>query len=141
NYIRFRYQLMPYLYSLFYEASRTGLPVQRSLVIDYTFDHHIYDGRYYNEYMFGPYFLVCPVDSAHELVKVYLPEGEWYYLYDGSKFDGNQEVAIDCPIRRLPVFIKAGAIIPMQPVTPNTSVLPEVLTIHVYNGPGGTFEY
>lgn len=132
NYIRFRYQLMPYLYSLFHEASRSGLPVQRSLVIDYPFDHHIYDGRYYNEYLFGPYFLVCPVESSRDLLKVYLPEGEWYYLFDGTKYKGSQEVAIDCPITRLPVFVKAGALIPMQPAVPNTSVLADTLTVHVY---------
>ena len=134
NYIRFRYQLIPYLYSLFYEASRSGLPVQRSLVIDYAFDHHIYDVRYYNEYLFGPYFLVCPVESSRDLVKVYLPEGTWYYLYDGTEYYGNQEIAIDCPMTRLPVFVKAGAIIPMQPAVSHTSVPADTLTLHIYHG-------
>lgn len=141
NYIRFRYQLLPYLYSLFYEASRSGMPVQRSLVIDHTFDHLVYDGRYYNEYMFGPFFLVCPVESTRDLAKVYLPEGEWYYLYDGSRYAGNSEIAIDCPPTRLPVFVKAGAVIPMQPAAPHTSVTTDVLTIHVYNGSTATSFY
>jgi alpha-glucosidase len=52
NYIKFRYQLLPYIYSLFYEASQTGMPVQRSLAIDYPHDYKIYDGQFYNQYLF-----------------------------------------------------------------------------------------
>ncbi|HEY8513846.1 MAG TPA: glycoside hydrolase family 31 protein [Cyclobacteriaceae bacterium] len=138
NYIRFRYQLMPYLYSVFYESSQTGMPVQRSLAIDYTFDHRVYDHRYHNEYLFGPYLLVCPIESSRDLARVFLPEGEWYYLYDGTRYEGNSEVAVDCPIARLPVFVKAGAILPMQPVMPNTAMTPDVLMIHLYKGKDAT---
>ncbi|HEX7014265.1 MAG TPA: TIM-barrel domain-containing protein [Cyclobacteriaceae bacterium] len=134
NYIRFRYQLMPYLYSVFYESSQTGMPVQRSLAIDYTFDARVYDTRYHNEYLFGPFLLVCPVESSRDLTRVFLPEGEWYYLYDGTRFDGNTELAVDCPIARLPVFVKAGAIIPMQRAMPNTAMTPDVLIVHLYRG-------
>jgi alpha-glucosidase len=138
NYIRFRYQLMPYLYALFYEASLTGMPIQRSLAIDYTHDPRIYDGRYHNEYLFGPFILVCPVESTRDLTRVYLPEGDWYYLYDGSRHPGNAEITVDSPLSRLPVFIKGGAIIPMQPVMPNTSKQSDLLTIHLYYGTAGT---
>src|SRR5690606_19983186 len=106
NYIRFRYQLLPYLYSLFYEASQTGMPVQRSLAIDYTHQPWVYDGQFHNQYLFGPFILVAPVESSKEFVKVYLPEGEWYYLFNGSKHDGNRELIIECPVHKLPVFIR-----------------------------------
>lgn len=152
NYIKFRYQLLPYIYSLFYEASETGMPVQRSLAIDYTHDHKIYDGLYHNQYLFGPYILVAPVESQKEFVKVYFPEGEWYSLYDGKRFPGNNEVILECPVHRLPVFVKGGALLPMKPVKANTKEVSDILNLHVYLGShnssfmfyeddGSTFEY
>lgn len=141
NYIRFRYQLMPYIYSLFYDAATTGMPVQRSLALDYTHHHKIYEGTFHNQYLFGPYFLIAPVESDKEFVKVYLPEGDWYYLYNGEKYRGDSEIIIECPLRRLPVFVRAGAIIPMQPVVRNTSVAQELLILHVYVGSDTSFTY
>ena len=120
NYIKFRYQILPYIYSLFYDASKTGLPVQRSLAIDYPHNYKVYDGQFYNQYLFGPYFLVAPVESNKQFVKVYFPPGEWYSLYNGHKFGGHTEVILECPIHRLPVFVKGGALIPMQPAKSNT---------------------
>jgi alpha-glucosidase len=134
NYIKFRYQLLPYIYSLFYEASQTGMPVQRSLAIDYTHDSKIFEGLYENQYLFGPFILVAPVESTKEFMKVYFPEGEWYSLYDGKKYPGNNEVIIECPVHRLPVFIKAGALIPMKPVKANSKEISETLILHVYVG-------
>jgi alpha-glucosidase len=152
NYIKFRYRLLPYIYSLFYEASETGMPVQRSLAIDYTHDPKIYDGLYHNQYLFGPSILVAPVESTKEYVKVYFPEGDWYSLYDGKRFPGNNEVILECPVHRLPVFVKGGALIPMKPVKANTKETSDILNLHVYLGSqnssfmfyeddGSTFEY
>jgi alpha-glucosidase len=132
NYIRFRYQILPYIYSLFYEASQTGMPLQRTLAINYPHDAKVYDGHYHNQYLFGPYFLVAPVESTKEFAKVYLPEGDWYSLYDGKKFTGKSEIIVECPVHKLPVFVKAGAIIPMEPARPNTSVPSQVLSVHIY---------
>ncbi len=121
NYIKFRYQLMPYLYSLFYEASLTGMPVQRSLALDYTFSPQVYDHLFHHQYLLGPFILVAPVESTKTLVRIYLPAGEWYYLFTGVKYSGDQEIIIDCPIHKLPVFIKSGAVLPMQRSLPNTT--------------------
>lgn len=135
NYIKFRYQLLPYLYSLFYEASRNGMPVQRSLAIDYTHDPKIYEGQFHHQYLFGPAMLIAPVESTKEFVKVYLPKGNnWYSLYNGNKFTGHTETIVECPLHRLPVFVKSGAIIPMQPVVTHTGEKSEWLNIHVYSG-------
>jgi alpha-glucosidase len=140
NYIRFRYQLMPYIYSLFYEASVSGLPVQRSLAIDYPHEPRVYHGNYHNQYLFGPGILVAPTESNRELLKVFLPEGEWYDLYTGKIFTGNNEIIVESPIHRLPVFVKAGSIIPMQPVVPHTGIKPDELILHIYCGnQSGTF--
>jgi alpha-glucosidase len=133
NYIRFRYQIMPYIYSLFYEASTTGMPLQRSLAIDYPHDNRIYDGHYHNQYLFGPYLMVAPVESFKEFAKVYLPEGcEWYSLYTGKKYTGGSEIIVECPVHRLPVFVKAGAILPMEPAQANTREKSDLLILHIY---------
>jgi alpha-glucosidase len=132
NFIKFRYHIMPYIYSLFYEASQTGLPVQRTLAISYPHEPKVYDGHYHNQYLFGPYFLVAPVESNRDFVKIFLPEGDWYYLYNGRKFAGNSEIIIECPIHKLPVFVKAGAIIPMEPAKSNTREISDVLHVHIY---------
>jgi alpha-glucosidase len=135
NYIKFRYKLLPYLYSLFYEASETGMPVQRSLAIDYAHDTRVYDGHYHHQYLFGPSILVAPVESHKEFLKVLLPEGDvWYSVYNGHKHVANQEVIVECPLHRLPIYIKGGAIIPMQPVKQHTGEANDQLNLHVYAG-------
>lgn len=141
NYIRFRYQFLPYLYSLFYEAATTGMPIQRSLAVTHTHNPKVYEGTFQNQYLLGPSFLVAPVESDKDFVKVYLPEGKWYYLYNGQSYEGNTEFIIECPLRRLPVFVAAGAIIPMQPAGINTATTGEVLILHVYEGADSTFTY
>lgn len=134
NYIKFRYQLLPYIYSLFYEASKTGMPVQRSLAIDYTHDARVYNGLYHNQYLFGPSILLAPVESNKELVKVFLPDGDWFDLYSGIVFGGNQEIIVESPIHKLPVFIKAGSVLPMQKATPHTGIKQEEWILHIYCG-------
>jgi len=134
NYISMRYQLMPYIYSLFHEASHSGMPVQRSLAIDYSFYDKVYDHRFHHQYLFGPSILVAPVESNKELTKVWLPPGNWYSLYNGEFLHGNQEITVDCPMYRLPVFIKAGAIIPMQQTVQHTNEIVDTMLLHIYYG-------
>ena len=135
NYIKFRYQLLPYLYSLFYEASENGTPIQRSLAIDYSHEPKIFEAQYHHQYLFGPSIMVVPVESTKEFVRVYFPKGNaWYSLYNGEKYTGHTETILDCPLHRLPVFVKSGAIIPMQPAISHTREKSEWLIIHLYAG-------
>lgn len=134
NSIRLRYQLIPYIYSLFYEASQNGMPIQRSLAIDYPHNKLVYDGRYQHQYLFGPNILVAPVESTKDLAKVFLPAGEWYYLYTGKIFAGDQEIMIECPAHKLPVFIKAGTVVPMHKPVMTTSEKTNELILHFYLG-------
>jgi alpha-glucosidase len=140
NSIKFRYQLMPYIYSLFHEAATTGLPVQRSLSILYPFEPRVYEHHFQNQYLLGPSILVCPAESTRDVLKVFLPEGEWYGLYTGQKYAGNQEIFIECPIHRLPVFIKAGSVLPMKRAGFNTKQNTDELVLHVYNGGDSVFD-
>ena len=75
-----RYQLLPYIYSSFYESTLTGMPVSRSLAIGYTFDSKIYDWDYQNQYLFGKFILVAPLTSDQKFAKVYLPKGNWFRM-------------------------------------------------------------
>ncbi|MBK7653612.1 MAG: glycoside hydrolase family 31 protein [Flammeovirgaceae bacterium] len=134
NYIKFRYQLMPYIYSLFYDASKRGMPVQRSLAIDYTHDHRVYNHLYHNQYLLGPSILVAPAESNQELLKIFFPLGDWYDVYSGKVWSGNQETIVESPIHKLPVFIKAGSVLPMQTASSHTSVKQDELILHIYCG-------
>jgi alpha-glucosidase len=131
-----RYRLMPYLYSTFYQTTQTGLPVCRTLAINYTHDETIYNEAYQNQFLFGDSLLVAPVISTELTTKVYLPEGSWYRLGTDEIFDGSKEYTVDAPLNDMPVFAKAGAVIPMQNVIQSTQDAGDgVLEIHVWNGP------
>jgi len=135
NYIQLRYKLLPYIYSAFHESVETGMPVNRSLAIDYTFDEKIYNYIYQNQYLFGPSILVAPTESTRELVKVYLPAGNWYNMHNGVMLAGNSEITTECPVHLLPLFIKAGSVIPMQKAVQSTAENPgDVLYLHFFNG-------
>ncbi|MBW6492133.1 MAG: glycoside hydrolase family 31 protein [Lentimicrobium sp.] len=139
NYITLRYKLLPYIYSCFHQSVVSGIPVARSLAIEYTFDEKIYDPLYQNQYLFGPSVLVAPVESTRELVKVYLPEGEWYNLHTGQKLEGKAEILAESPMHLLPIYIKGGTVIPMQSALQSTSENPgETLYLHVFNGVGNS---
>lgn len=133
--IEHRYKLLPYIYSGFYESTQSGLPLARTLAIDYTSDENIYDRRFQNQFMFGDSILVAPVISTAEMAEVYLPAGDWYRLSSDKKFSGNQTVAVVSPLTDLPVFIKAGGIVPMQNVVQSTNEPGDgILQIHIWNG-------
>ncbi len=134
NYIKLRYKMMPYLYSLFYEASETGMPVQRSLAINFPFNKKIYDHQYQHQYTLGPFVLVAPVESDKEITKIYLPPGDWYSLYNGKKYTGECELLLECPIHRLPVFVQGSAIIPMQRDVIHTGEIADTMNLHLYQG-------
>ena len=134
NYIKLRYQLLPYIYSLFYEAALTGMPVQRSLAIYHAHDDRIYQGPFQHQYLFGPSILVAPVESNQSFAKVLFPKGNWYSLFDGALTYGDREIIIETPIHRLPVFIKAGSVIPMQRPVMNSKEKVDELILHVYYG-------
>jgi alpha-glucosidase len=135
TYIELRYRLMPYLYAAFYEASRTGMPIARSLAINYPFDEKVYDNTYQYQFLFGNNLLVVPVTSQESYKKIYLPTGNWYDLYTDEKISGAREMLKPIPIYEIPLYAKAGAIIPMQSVVQSTKELPvDTLIIHVFNG-------
>ena len=134
-YIGFRYELMPYLYSTFYEAAQTGMPVSRSLSIDYPFDANVYKPKFQYEFLFGPGLLVNPMTSQEQAKSTYLPAGAWYDLFTDERLDGGRVISGDYAGHRIPIFAKASAIIPMQGKVQSTRDDPgPVLYVHVFNG-------
>ncbi len=133
NYINLRYKLLPYLYSTFYEATQDGLPVVRSLAINYTHDPKVY--QYGNEFMFGNAFLVSPFAGSDAYGTTYLPKGKWYDLYSDAVSNGGTETIARLTNNKMPVFVKESAIIPMQSLIQNSTEKPtDTLNVHIYKG-------
>jgi alpha-glucosidase len=140
NYMKLRYRMLPLLYSYFYKHIQDGQPISESLAIRYSFDEKVYQGDYQNHYLFCGSFLVAPVESTKEIMKVYLPEGTWYYFYNDQTYEGKQEVYIDCPLNYLPVFVKAGSLLPLQGNVAHTGESPDkTLELHLYSGQEGSY--
>lgn len=110
--IKFRYKLIPYLYSLMYEAHVTGAPIMRPLFYEFQNDMNCYDESI--DFMIGSSMLVaCVVEKGQTRRKVYLPEGcNWYDWYTREKYQGGRTVEVDAPLDRIPVFFRSGSIIP-----------------------------
>lgn len=135
NYINLRYKLLPYLYSNFYEASVSGLPIMRTLALDNTHDENVYDTRFQNEYCFGPSFLIAPYESKQTYAPVYFPQGKWYNFYNDDIEAGGKEKIFTLSMQQLPVFVKESSIIPMQSLVQTTAEQPtDTLFVHVYKG-------
>jgi alpha-glucosidase len=130
-----RYRLLPYIYSSYYQSHRTGIPLSRTLAINYAQDENVFDVKYQNQFLFGNAILVAPVESTKLTAEVYLPAGDWYRLSSGEKFAGGKTVLVAAPLTDLPVFIKAGGIVPMQHVIQSTNEHGDgILELHVWYG-------
>jgi alpha-glucosidase len=115
KFIELRYRLIPYLYSTFWEHHRYGFPILRPIVMheqDIQVNHFRQD-----EFTYGDKILVCPVMEPGQIKRnVYLPKGKWYNFWTYEVVDGGKEVSVDTPLETMPVFIKAGSVIPEYPV-------------------------
>ena len=133
QYIETRYQLLPYIYTSMEETSRTGIPLMRPMFLEYPSDKRFETTD--TEFMFGPDLLVAPkVDEKFEPYDITLPSGTWYDFWTGH--EATSAKTLNPSLDRLPVFVRAGAIIPEQPIVQNTDEVPQgPLQISVYPGP------
>lgn len=135
NYINLRYHMLPYLYSTMYAASRTGMPVMRTLALQNTFDPQVYDTRFQNQYQFGDAYMIAPFESTKEFGSIYFPKGKWYNLYTDAVTTGGQDVITPLNIKTLPVYVKESSIVPMQSLVQSTREKPaDTLFLHLYKG-------
>lgn len=139
-YDRLRYRLMPYIYSLAGWSYFNDYTIMRGLVMDFNNDAKVRDIA--DQYMFGPSLLINPVyEYKARSRRVYLPGTGWYDLYTGKYYDGGQSITADAPYGRMPVFVKAGAILPAGPVMQYTGEkATDPITLYVYAGANGSFE-
>lgn len=139
KYLELRYRMLPYIYSTAEQAHRTGLPMMRALWMAYPGDKRALLRD--DEYLWGDAFLVAPVlESAARQRKVYLPAGEWWDFWTGEVIDGGREVVRDVDLGTIPLYVKAGSVIPMGPVKQWTEEAVDApLTLRVYSGADGNF--
>src|SRR3954469_2001491 len=131
--IRLRYRLLPYLYAAFLEAAETGAPVQRPLVFDHQHDPAVRDLD--DEYLLGPDLLVAPVFVAGATARhVYLPDGGWYDWHTDELHAGRRWLLVQTPIEPIPIFARAGAVIPMWPEAPASTAghHPRTIELHLF---------
>lgn len=120
EYAELRYSLLPYLYTYAEVAARTGLPVVRPLVLEYQTDPAVH--RLDTQYLLGKDLLVAPVFTDAGTRSVYLPEGEWRDYWTGERHAGGQYVDVDVGLADLPLFVRAGSVVPQR--EPTQSVEP-----------------
>lgn len=140
NFIGLRYQLLPHLYSLMYEATQSGMPPVRSLVFDYFSEWKIFTAPFENQFLLGAHLMVCPVASDIAIAKVYLPKGTWYSFLNDAEYAGETEHLVEVSRDTIPIFVKAGGIIPMQSTVQYASDENDgVLRLHCYAGGNGDY--
>ncbi|HME58697.1 MAG TPA: TIM-barrel domain-containing protein [Terracidiphilus sp.] len=139
KYLRLRYQLIPYIYSQAYRTYQTGAPYMRALFMDFPGDPNVADIR--DEYMFGPAFLVAPVtEQGATNRKVYLPAGcDWYNYWTNARIKGGQTITADAPIDTIPLFVRAGSIVPLGAPVLSTQQPQAIAAVRVYPGADADF--
>ena len=139
KYLELRYRLLPYNYTLAREACDTGLPLMRALWLHYSDDAEA--AKLGNEYLWGRDLLVAPVvEKGATSRRLYLPGGTWYDWWTGEKVEGKRWIERPVDLATLPLYARAGAIIPLDPVRQYTSQpVTEPTTLRAYPGANGTF--
>jgi alpha-D-xyloside xylohydrolase len=140
DYIKLRYRLLPYIYSASWQVTSDGGTILRPLMMDFGGDTNALDVG--DQFLFGPEIMVSPVTQAHATTRsVYLPgSGDWYDFWTGKRVAGGQRVEAASPIATLPLFVRAGTILPLGPVVQYVSEKPaDPVELRIYHGADGAF--
>jgi len=141
KYIALRYRLLPYIYSLGWQSHKTGMPIMRAMLLEYQEDPNVFSTEY--QYMLGKDILVAPIfepsgePNYTAKREIYLPKGKWYDFWTGQLYVGPRKIRYTADIDTLPLFVKAGAIIPMSRNWEDMSWT--AIDLHVYSGDKGEF--
>ncbi|GAA4327128.1 hypothetical protein GCM10023149_30360 [Mucilaginibacter gynuensis] len=151
KYDQLRYRLLPYIYSLAGRVTQENYTIMRALTFDFRNDANVYNIP--DQYMFGPAFMANPVTeqlytgsnaSAGKTTRqVYFPKGaQWYDFWTGKIYKGGETIAAAAPIETMPLYVKAGSIIPMGPVMQYATEKPDdTIELRIYPGANGDFTY
>ena len=132
KFVNLRYQLLPYLYTMFWQYIEEGIPMLKPLVY---YDQEDIQTHYRNdEFVFGNQILVCPILEPNAVGRrMYIPRGQWYNYWTNEEVKGGKEIWVDTKFDQIPIFVKAGAIIPKYPVQQYVGELEfEELTLDIY---------
>jgi alpha-D-xyloside xylohydrolase len=137
--LNLRYRLLPYIYSEAWQITKNGSTMMRPLVMDFNGDTSALNQSY--EYMFGKALLTAPVTEPNvKEWNVYLPKSaDWYDFWTGKNFKGGQKIKTDAPLDKIPLFVKAGSIIPMGPFIQYSTEKNDPIEIRIY--PGANCEF
>ena len=140
-YDKLRYRLLPYIYSLAWRVTNDDYTMQRGLPMDWPVDRMVRDIG--DEFMFGPAFLVAPVTEPRATSReVYLPQAAaWYDFWTGTRVLGSQTVQASAPLDRIPLYVRAGSIVPLGPVVDDADDQVDELQVRVYPGADADFEW
>lgn len=139
DHIRLRYQLMPYIYALSFLTHSEGRPMVLPMALAFPDDPEA--ARWEYQFLFGPSLLVSPVvERGEETKTTYLPQGEWIDFYTGERLEGGRTVTRSAPQSLIPVYVRAGSILPMaQPASSTQCMDASQLALHLYPGADGRF--
>lgn len=152
KYLRLRYRLIPYIYSVAGQVTQNDYTMMRALPFDFRQDCKTYDIQ--DEYMFGPALLVCPVTTpmyyaanstplagVEKTRKVYLPSGsDWHDFWTGKRYVGGQTILADAPLETMPLYVRSGSILSIGPQIQFTDEHPDApIELWVYPGQDGQF--
>lgn len=140
-YNKLRYRLMPYIYSITGAVYHQDYTIMRGLAMDFANDRNVWNIG--DEFMFGPSLLISPVYKYNARERnVYFPKGsDWYDLYSGEFVEGGQDVMVDAPYERMPLYVREGSILPAGPEIEYTNQKPDApIDIYIYTGKNARFE-
>jgi alpha-glucosidase/alpha-D-xyloside xylohydrolase len=137
KYLELRYEMLPYIYSAVEQAHRTGLPLMRVLWLDWSQDEKA--ALIADQYLWGDHFLVAPVlEPGATQRKIYLPAGTWWDFWSNRKTEGGAEIVREVDLSTIPLYVRAGAIVPMGPARQHAMERSEEpVTLRVYPGADG----
>ena len=139
NFDRLRYRMLPYIYSLAWKTTSEAYTPMRPLVMDFRNDSRAQDIG--DQFMYGPAFLVNPVTEPSSSTRpVYLPNMTWYDFWTGSRIEGGRMINAITPLDRLPVYVRAGSIVPLGPDEEwSTQKAEDPIELRIYPGANGDF--
>lgn len=138
KYTRMRYELMPYLYTSAHQASEVGLPLARPMILDY--QNHELAWQYDLQYFWGDSILVAPLTAQQGVKEIWLPPGDWFEYGSKIRIAGDKVLLRPLQTGELPLYVKAGAIIPRRNYVQSTAFIDKShLNIDLYLGADGQF--
>ena len=139
KFLKLRYKLMPYLYSSAWKVTTDNLPFMRALFVDYMNDPKCLDIR--DQYLFGQSLMVAPITAAgQDKREVYMPaNNDWYNFWTNKKYEGGKTAKVDAPIDQIPIFVKAGTILPKYNDMLRADEKKNTIDLFIYSGANGEY--